>query len=349
MKAVILKKFGEDDLEKIFEYREDFPEPKIGPTEVLIKVKAVALNHLDIWIRKGALAFKPSLPHILGSDVSGVVAKVGSAVKNIKEGDEVVVIPNISCGYCYFCQNGEDNHCKEFKILGFQIHGGYAEYVKVPAINILKKPKNLSFIESASIPLTYITAWNCLFDKGEIFPNAKVFIWGGASGMGVALIQLAKLSGAEVIATTSQEWKAKKLKEELGVDWVINHSKENIEDKVRKLFPEGVDVVIDFIGEKTFPTSIKLLKKGGRLIFLGTTTGSKGEFDLRYAFVNEISLKGVYMGRRASLFKILELFEEGKLKPIIDKVFSLKEIPQAHKYLEAGKHFGKIVIKIDED
>ncbi len=343
MKAVLLKTFGD---EGVFEYTESFPKPQIKPDEVLVRVKAVALNHLDIWIRKGTLAFKPTLPHILGSDVAGVVEEVGQLVEHVKPGDEVVVNPNLSCGVCEACLSGEDNHCPQFKILGFQVHGGYAEYVKIPKTNLVPKPKNLTFEEAASFPLTYITAWNAVIDKGEIKLGDVVFIWGGASGVGVASIQLAKLFGAFVITTTSQDWKAEKLKQ-LGADVVINHRTQNVEEEVKKLFPEGVDLVVDHAGEQTLPISIRLLKKGGRLSFLGTTTGDKGTFNIRYNFVNEIKMNGVYMGRKSVLFRVAELFERGILKPVVDKVFPLKEAGQAHRYLEEGKHFGKVVLKID--
>jgi len=343
MRAVLLTSFGDKG---VFEYTESFPKPRIRPDEVLVRVKACALNHLDIWIRKGALAYKPPLPHILGSDVAGVVEEVGELVDHVKPGDEVVVNPNLSCGVCEACLSGQDNHCKDFKILGFQVHGGYAEYVKVPKTNVVKKPKNLTFEEAASFPLTYITAWNAVIDKGKIQPGDTVFIWGGASGVGVAAIQLAKLFGATVIATASTDWKAERLKD-LGVDYVINYKTQDVEEEVKKLFPEGVDLVVDHVGEQTLPISIRLLKKGGRLSFLGTTTGDKGVFNIRYNFVNEISLNGVYMGRKSTLFRIAKLFERGKLKAVVDKVFPLREAEKAHQYLEGGKHFGKVVLKVD--
>jgi len=342
MKALLLTSFGDKN---VFQYREDFPKPKVGPDEILVRVKAVALNHLDIWIRKGALAYKPKLPHILGSDVAGVVEEVGETVKHVKPGDEVVVNPNLSCGVCEACLSGRDNLCKEFKILGFQVPGGYAEYVKVPKTNVVPKPKNLTFEEAASFPLTYITAWNALIDSAKVKLGDVVFIWGGASGVGVAAIQLAKLFGALVITTTSQDWKVEKLKN-LGADLVINHRTQEVEKEVKKQFPEGVDIVVDHVGEKTLPISIKILKKGGKISFLGTTTGSKGGFDIRYNFVNEITMKGVYMGRKSVLFKVAELFERGLLKPVVDKVFPLKEGEKAHKYLEEGKHFGKVLLKV---
>ena len=343
MKALLLTSFGDRG---VFQYVEDFPKPQIAPDEVLVRVKACALNHLDIWIRKGVLAYKPSLPHILGSDIAGVVEEVGELVRHVKPGDEVVVNPNLSCGVCEACLSGQDNHCKEFKILGFQVKGGYAEYVKVPKENVIPKPKNLTFEEAASFPLTYITAWNAVIDKGEIKPGDKVVVWGASSGVGVAAVQLAKLFGATVIAITSSDWKAQKLKD-LGVDYVINRKTQNVEEAVREISPEGVDIVVDHIGEETLPTSIKLLKKGGRLSFLGTTTGDKGVFNIRYNFVNEIKMNGVYMGRKATLFRIAELFERGLLKPVIDRVFPLREGEKAHQYLESGNHFGKVVLKVE--
>ncbi|RUM31344.1 MAG: alcohol dehydrogenase [Aquifex sp.] len=343
MKAVLLTDFGGPENLK---YVEDFPTPEPKENEVLIRVEAVALNHLDIWVRMGALAVKPELPHILGSDVSGVVEKAGSLVKNVKEGDEVIVAPGLSCGVCWDCQTGKDNHCKDYDILGLKSKGGYAEYVVVPARNVIRKPKNLSFEEAASFPLTYLTVWNALVDKGNIKPYHRVLVWAGSSGTGVAAIQIAKSFGAFVIATAGSNEKMKKCKE-LGADVVINHYEEDVVKKVRDLFKEGVDIVVDHIGEATFWKSVQMLRKGGKLVFFGTTTGSKAEIDIRYVFVREIELLGVYMGSRAHLFKIAELFERGVYKPVVDRVFSLKDAPEAHRYLEASKHFGKVVLKVE--
>ena len=343
MKAVLLTAFG--GVENL-KYTEDFPKPEPKENEVLIRVKAVALNHLDIWVRTGALPVKPQLPHILGSDVSGVVEKVGSLVKNIKEGDEVIVAPGLSCGVCWDCQSGWDNHCKDYDILGLRSKGGYAEYVVVPERNVIKKPKNLSFEEASSYPLTFLTVWNALVNKGEIKPYHKIVIWAGSSGVGVAGIQIAKSFGAFVIATAGNEEKMRKCKE-LGADIVINHYKEDVVKKVREIFKEGVDIVVDHIGSKTFWKSVEMLRKGGKLVFFGTTTGSEAKIDIRYTFVREIQLIGVYMGKRADLFKITELFERGVYKPVVDKVFPLEKAGEAHEYLEASKHFGKVVLKVE--
>jgi len=342
MKAVLLTAFGGTENLK---YTEDFPKPVPKEDEVLVRVKAVALNHLDIWVRLGALPIKPSLPHILGSDVSGVVEEVGTLVKNVKPGDEVIVAPGLSCGVCPVCQSGEDNHCPDYDILGLRSKGGYAEYVVVPARNVIRKPNNLSFEEASSYPLTFLTVWNALVDKGKVKPHHKVLIWAGSSGVGVAAIQVAKLFGAFVIATAGSKEKLKKCKE-LGADMVINHYEQDVEKEILSRFPEGVDIVLDHIGEKTFPISAKVLRKGGKLVFFGTTTGSKAMLDIRSLFVREISLHGVYMGRRATLFYITNLFERGILKPVVDRVFDLKEAPKAHEYLESSKHFGKVVLRV---
>lgn len=342
MRAVILRAFG--GVENL-EYVEDFPRPEIKEDEVLVRVKAVALNHLDIWVRTGALAVKPDLPHILGSDVSGVVEKVGSLVRNVREGDEVVLSPGLSCGVCYECLSGRDNLCRYYDILGLKTKGGYAEYVKVHARNVVPKPKNLSFEEASSYPLTFLTVWNALVRKGNIKPYSRVLIWAGSSGVGVAGIQIAKLMGAFVITTAGNAEKAKRCRE-LGADMVINHYEEDVVSKVREAFKEGVDLVMDHVGEKTFRKSVECLKKGGKLVFFGTTTGSNAQVDIRYVFVREIELCGTYMGMSADLFKISELFERGLLKPVVDKIFDLKEAHHAHEYLEASKHFGKVVLRV---
>ncbi|WP_457601359.1 zinc-binding dehydrogenase [Hydrogenivirga sp.] len=343
MKAVVLEGFGGTEN---LRYVEDFSEPEPRDDEVLVRVKAVALNHLDIWVRMGALAVKPKLPHILGSDVSGVVERVGRLVRNVEEGDEVVVAPGLSCGVCYDCQSGEDNHCKDYDILGLMSRGGYAEYVVVPARNVIKKPTDLSFEEAASYPLTYLTVWNALVEKGNLRPYSRVLIWGGSSGVGVAGIQVAKLFGAFVIATAGSEDKARRC-EELGADLVIDHYRDDVVKRVRETFREGVDIVMDHVGSETFGRSVSCLRKGGRLVFFGTTTGSDATIDIRHLFVREISLMGVYMGRRSTLFKITELFERGLLKPVVDKVFPLREAARAHEHLESSRHFGKVVLRVD--
>ncbi len=342
MQAVILKGFG--GVENL-QYVEDFPKPQIREDEVLVKVKAVALNHLDIWVRMGVLAVKPELPHILGSDVSGVVEQVGSLVSNVKEGDEVIIAPGLSCGLCHECQSGRDNLCKDYDILGMKNKGGYAEFVKVPARNVIKKPSNLSFEEAASYPLTFLTVWNALVNKGRIKPHQKVLIWAGSSGVGVAAIQLAKLMGAFVIATAGSEEKIKRCRD-LGADVVLNHYIDDIPKKVRGLFKEGIDLVIDHVGAQSFWKSVECLKKGGKLVFFGTTTGSQVQIDIRYLFVREIELLGAYMGSRADLIKITGLMERGVLKPILDKDFSLWQAREAHRYLEESRHFGKVVLKV---
>lgn len=342
MKGVILTGFGGPDK---LEYREDITEPILRPGNVIVRVKAVALNHLDIWVRMGALSVKPELPHILGSDISGVVERVGEEVDDIKEGEEVVLIPSLSCGRCYECQRGYDNLCASYDIIGLRSKGGYAEFISVPSRNIIKKPANLSFEESASYPLTFLTAWNAIVNKGKLRAGQTMFVWAGSSGIGVASIQIGKLIGATVLTTAGNGEKMERCRK-LGADHVFNHYTQDVVREVLSLFPEGVDVVIDHVGEETFERSLLLVKRGGVLSFLGTTTGDKANFSLRYAFVKQINLAGVYMGRRSDLFTITKLFSEGKFKPVVDRVFSLREAGEAHKYLEASKHFGKVVLKV---
>ncbi len=337
MRAILLEGFGGVENLNLREVE----EPKVGCDEVLVRVKAVALNHLDLWVRKGALKVKPKLPHILGSDVSGVVEEVGSCVKNFKRGDEVVINPNISCGFCKFCLEGRDNLCKGYDILGLRTKGGYAELLKVKEKNLMPKPKNLNFIEACAYPLTFLTAYNALVLKAKVRPNERVFFWGGSSGVGTALIQFAKLLGAKVFTSAGSEEKIKRCKE-LGAEEAFNH----YEYDFKELFG-SFDVVVDFVGSKTFEKSLKLLRKGGRLVFLGTTTGGEVSLNLRELFTREISLLGVYMGPSSSFVKINELVEEGKVKPIIDRVFDLEEAREAHLYLESSKHFGKVVLSVD--
>ncbi len=342
MKAVVLERFG--DVGGL-RFETNFPDPELSADSVLVRVRAVALNRLDIWVRKGVLPVKPELPHILGSDVSGVVAETGPLVENVRPGDEVIVAPGLSCGLCEACQRGEDNLCEKYDILGLRSKGGYAEYVAVPSRNVIGKPRNLSFEEAASYPLTFLTAWHALVNRGGIAPGSRLLVWAGSSGVGSAAIQIAKLFSAYVIATAGDPEKMDRCRE-LGADVVLNHYEEDVPRRVREIFPDGVDMVLDHVGRATFGRSAESLRRGGRLLFLGTTTGGDVELNLRSLFVRGITLSGVYMGRRADLFRITGLFERGELKPVVDRVLPLENAGEAHRYLESSRHFGKVVLRV---
>ncbi|MFQ5604637.1 MAG: zinc-binding dehydrogenase [bacterium] len=323
---------------------ENHPVPQIAADEVLVEVKAAALNHLDLWIRQGLPTLKLKMPHILGSDAAGVIAEVGETVKNVKPGDNVLLAPAWGCGACQPCLDGNDNYCRDYKILGESTPGVYAEYVKAPAENAFQIPTGLTFEEAAAIPLVYLTAWHMLVEQVKIQPGEVILILAAGSGVGSAAIQIAKLFGAQVIATASTEAKLQKARE-LGADEIINYSQLDFLDEVKRLTNKaGVDVVFEHVGKSTWQKSIQSLKKGGRLVTCGATTGFDPVTDLRYVFFKELKIFGNFMGRKAGLLKALSFFPE-KLKPVIDTTFPLKDAAKAHERLMKREQFGKVILQ----
>ncbi len=341
MHAVIFKEHG--DIDHLI-YTE-VPEPKIGPNEVLIRVKACALNHLDIWTRQGMSSVKISLPHILGCDISGEVEKVGANVKGVATGTRVIVAPGISCGHCEWCQSGWDSLCNDYKIIGFQVDGGYAEFVKVPAENLIPVSDRYSWEEWAACPLVFLTAWHMLVTRAQLKKGEAALIHAAGSGVGSAAIQVAKAIGAQVITTVGSDEK-EKLAKNLGADHVINYKKMDFAKKARELTQErGVDVVLEHIGTETFSKSLVALSKKGRLVTCGVTSGGTAQIDLRFLFVRQHSIIGCYMGGRTELNEAIKLLETGRVRPVLDIVFPLAEAKEAHKRMLGRKNFGKIVLK----
>ncbi|MBI1822160.1 MAG: zinc-binding dehydrogenase [Nitrospirae bacterium] len=340
MKAVVLYQPGGP--EKLT--YTDYPTPSVSSGEILIKVKACSINHLDLWIRNGLSAYKTVFPHILGSDISGVVDTAGSDVKEFSRGTPVIVSPNFGCFKCPYCLSGKDNQCNDFKIVGASLPGGYAEFIKVPVQHLLRAPENLSFEESAAFPLTFLTAWHMVVTKGNLQAGQTILILGGGSGIGSAAIQISKLLGANIVATAGSPEKLEKAKE-LGANWVINHETENILERVRQITrSEGVDLVFEHVGPKTWKQSIASLKKGGRLVTCGSTTGPATELDLRFIFSRHLSILGSSLGTRAELMTIVKLMEQKKLHPVIDRTYPLNEASKAHERIESRHFFGKIVL-----
>ncbi len=342
MKAVVFHEFGGP--EKLL--YEDAPEPKISETEALIRVRACALNHLDIWARTGTRGERIPMPHISGCDISGEIAKVGSVVKNHNLGDKVLIAPGISDGTCEYCTSGWDSLCDQYKIIGYETQGGYAEYVSVPAQNILPIPDKLTFEEAASVPLVFLTAWHMLNTRSHLTAGETVLVWGAGSGVGSAAIQVAKVLGAKVIATAGNDQKLDKARK-LGADWTINHHSQDVPSEVKRVTNgKKANVVFDHIGQATWEKSMRSMAPAGRLVNCGVTSGGKAEIDIRYIFVRQFSLMGSYMGGRGELLKVLTFFEDGKLKPVVDSVFPLKEAAAAQSRMEKSEHFGKIVLKV---
>jgi NADPH:quinone reductase-like Zn-dependent oxidoreductase len=342
VKAIIYTQHGGPE---VLQFR-DAPEPQVGAKEVLVRVRACALNHLDLWIRKGIPGQSTPMPHIPGSDIAGEVAAIGEGAGNVKVGDRVMLQPGISCGQCEKCLAGEDNFCKAYTLFGQGVDGGCAEYVKSPAVNCVPFPENISFEEAAAFPLVSITAWHMLMTRAQLRAAETVLVLGAGSGVGSAAIQISKATGARVIATAGSDAKLAKARE-LGADEVINHSTQKIADEVKRLTSRrGVQVVFEHTGQATWEESIRSLEPGGRLVTCGATTGFDGKLDIRYLFTRQLSILGSFMGSKAELFPALELLRRGKLKPVIDAVMPLEKCADAHRRLEHREQFGKVVLKV---
>jgi NADPH:quinone reductase-like Zn-dependent oxidoreductase len=321
---------------------EDVREPVIAENEVLLRVKATALNHLDIWVRRGVPGV--NLPHISGSDVAGVVEKIGANVKRIQPGDRVVVNPSLSCGRCMYCQMGEDPLCVEFKILGEQTDGGYAEFCKVPEINCLRIPEGFSFEEAAAAPLVFLTAWRMLVSRAKVRPGEDVLVLGAGGGVASAAIQIAKLCGARVIATASTDEKLTRA-QQLGADLLINYKKTEFDKEIWKLtHKRGVDVVVENVGQATWKQSLKALARNGRLVTCGATTGPVGEVDIRLLFWKQLQILGSTMSNQREFNEVMQLIWARQLKPVVAKTFPLKDAAPAQQMLENRDVFGKLVL-----
>jgi NADPH:quinone reductase-like Zn-dependent oxidoreductase len=342
MKAIVFHQHGAPDVLKY----EDAPDPKVRPNEVLVRVKACALNHLDLWVRRGLPNVPIPLPHIPGSDVSGEVAQIGSDVSTVRVGQKVVLAPGVTCGKCAACISGHDNRCRHFTNLGYMVDGGCAEFVRVPEANCVPYPENLSFEEAACIPLVFQTAWHMLVARAGLQPGEDVLILGAGSGVGSAAIQVSKFFSARVIATAGRDEKLQKARQ-LGADHLINHNTQKIRDEVRRITNKrGVDVVFEHVGTATWDDSIASLAPSGRLVTCGATTGFDAKLDLRFLFGRQLSLLGSYMGTKSELHTVMKLVASGRLKPVLDRIVPLSEAAAAHVYLESRSQFGKVVLKV---
>ena len=319
MKAIVMQQHGGPEVLKFGEA----PSPQIRPNEVLVRVKACALNRLDLFVRNGSPNVPIPLPHIGGSDIAGEIAEIGGEVTTVKVGQKVVLAPGVTCGKCAACISGHDNRCRQFTNLGYMIDGGYAEYVRAPEVNCIPYPENLTWEEAASVPLVFQTAWHMLLSRAELQPGEDVLVLGAGSGVGIAAIQIAKFFGARVITTAGTEEKLAKAKA-LGADHLINHRTQKIREEVRRITNKrGVDVVIEHVGTATWDESVASLALGGRLVTCGATTGYDAKIDLRFLFSRQLSLLGSYMGAKSELQTVMKLVAQGRLKPIVDKIFPL--------------------------
>jgi NADPH:quinone reductase-like Zn-dependent oxidoreductase len=338
MKAVRIHQFGGPE---VLTY-EDISEPQLRKDQVLVRVKACSLNHLDIWVRKGLPGVK--LPHILGSDIAGEVVDVGEYVSGFKPGQRVLVAPMHFCGHCVKCVAGLQNQCREFTVLGNAVDGGDCELFAAPAANVIPIPDSLDFNQAASVPLVFVTAWHMLVGLAQIRQGQTVLVLGASSGVGIAAIQIAKLFHCRIITTAGDEAKLEKARA-LGADHGINHYKQKISDEVRKVIEkEGVDIVVEHVGAATWEESMKCLKTAGTLVTCGATTGPSVAIDLRHLFARQLRILGSYMGTMSELHEVLGHVFAGRLQPVVDRAFPLNDIRAAHEYLARSQMFGKVIV-----
>jgi NADPH:quinone reductase-like Zn-dependent oxidoreductase len=342
MKAIFYKQHG--GAEKL-QYG-DRPVPVPKPGEVLVRLKAAALNHLDIWVRNGLPGLTVPMPHIPGSDGAGVVEKTAKDVKGVDVGARVMLAPGVSCGKCDACESGEDQLCPHFDILGQARDGTYAEYVAVPAENLVPIPEGIDFVQAAAFPLVFLTAWRMVVSLAQVRSGETVLVHAGGSGVGTAAIQVAKLWGAEVFTTVGDDAKTARVKA-LGADHVINYQKKDFLHEVRQLTDKrGVDVVVEHVGPAVFEKSLLALARGGRLVTCGATTGRQAPLDLRLFYSRHLRVIGTRLGPKRDLLEAARFFAAGKLKPVLDRTFPLRLAAQAQAHMESRKLVGKIVLEI---
>ncbi len=340
MKAVRIHEFGGPEVLKY----EDAPDPVLRKDHVLVRIRACALNHLDLFVRNGLPGVQ--LPHILGSDIAGEVAECGEYITDLKPGMRVLLAPMVFCNHCEQCNAGRHNFCRQFAVLGNGVDGGNCELIAVPRVNVIPIPDSLNFTDAASVPLVFLTAWHMLLGRAHLRPGQTVLVLGAGSGVGSAAIQICKMLSAEVITTAGDERKLAKARE-LGADHTINHYQQKIGDEVRRITGKrGVDIVFEHVGQATWKESLKSLKPGGTLVTCGATTGYDAGLDLRFLFSRQLSLLGSYMGAMGELDEVLKHVFAGKLKPVVDRTFPLAETRAAHEYLAASEMFGKVVLTV---
>jgi NADPH:quinone reductase-like Zn-dependent oxidoreductase len=344
MRAVVIREHGGPEVLK----QEALADPVALGGEALVRVRACALNHLDIWTRKGQAGRPVAFPHVLGNDIAGELAGLGSPVEGLREGQRVMLSPGTSCGRCHACLSGEDNACRQYRILGCQIHGGYAELVRCPVSNVIPIPDHVGFEQAAAFPLAFLTAWRVLAGRARIRAGEDVLVWAAGSGVGTAAVQVARLLGARVIATAGSHEKLE-LARRLGADEVLNHRTADVVAEVRRLTgKKGVEVVFEHVGQATWERSILCLAHRGRLVTCGATTGPQGATELRHLFAKQLSLLGSYMGSKAELLEAAAHFFAGRLQPVVHAVLPLSQARRAHEMMEASEHFGKIVLRVPE-
>ena len=344
--AVVLRAHGGPEV--LVRESIDLPEP--GPREARVRVRAVALNHLDLWVRRGLPNLKLEYPHRLGCDIVGEIDAMGPgarAAAPMKVGDRVVVNPGLSCGVCARCLTGEDNLCRRYAILGEHMSGGYARHINVPDANLAPYPGDMPFTQVAAVPLVFLTAWQMLVARGGIAPGQTVLVQAGGSGVSSAAIQIAKLFGARVITTVGSDAKAERARA-LGADETINYLTQDFVAEVKRLTGKrGADLVIEHVGGDVMAKSVLATASGGRIVTCGATTGHAPAIDLRHVFFRQIAILGSTMGPKGALHGLLDHVKAGRLRPVVDRVLPLWNAQEAHRVLEAREAFGKVVLEVD--
>jgi NADPH:quinone reductase-like Zn-dependent oxidoreductase len=339
MRAMAFSQHGDVDVLQLM----DLPMPEPDDDEVLVQVKACGLNHLDVWVRKG-LPVKIPMPHIGGCETTGVVARTGKRVKGFSAGQRVLISPGQCSLDSDWYNQGLDSCAEDYHIQGYQTQGGFAEYAKARAVDLLPISEAWSFAEWAAVPLTFVTAWNMLHTRAHIQPNDEVVVFGAGSGVGTAAIQIAKVAGAHVFAVAGSEEKLRRA-EELGADVLLNYNTQEIGKEVRaRTGKRGADIVFEHVGAAVWEQALKCLGKNGRLVTCGATTGSKVEVDLRFFFTQQHAILGAYMGSRHELIQAMKLVERRVLRPVVDSVFPLEQLREAQQRMERREQFGKIVV-----
>lgn len=340
MRAVAIYGFGDVDQLRVIEM--DAPTP--GPGEVAVRVRAASLNHLDVWVRQGRAS--GPMPHVLGSDAAGTVVALGEGVRDLAVGDDVLLYPALGCGQCAACFAGEVPLCEAFRIIGAGAPGVYRDVAVAPAGCWVKKPASVSFEAAACLAVNFLTAWHMVVARGRARPGETALITGVGGGVAVAALQIAKLAGLRVIVTSSSDAKLERARA-LGADEGIHYAREDVGAKVRAYTEgRGVELVLDSAGEATYATNLAALRKGGRLVHCGVTTGANPPADLRQAYLRQLSVIGSTLGSRAELAEVLALVAGGRLRAQIDAVYPLEEIREATSRMERGDQFGKLVLSL---
>ncbi len=326
---------------------EDIPEPEFSDEEVLVEVRSAGLNHLDIWVRKGGRSSKLTGPHVLGSDAAGVIVAAGERVEGVSVGNEVIVNPGLSCNTCDYCRSGEQSECPAFGILGLSRQGTFAERVAVPARNVAPKPAHLNFNEAGVFVLAQLTAWRMLMTRAKLKPGQKVLIHGIGGGVATCALQLAKLAGAEVIVTSSSDKKLDRANG-LGADHTINYETAGDVAKCVKDITNGtgVDIVIDAVGAAAWPVDFSAVRRGGKVVLCGITTGAEATTNLQLLYWNQLTIMGSTMGSNEDFRQMVDAATTAELKPVIDSVSPLENVKDAMSRMEKAEQFGKIVLEV---